>query len=50
MNSKPALANTIKDIYPLSPMQEGMLFHSSLGGDEYFEQICYRLNGKLDMV
>ncbi|SHN37815.1 non-ribosomal peptide synthetase [Mucilaginibacter sp. OK098] len=49
MNSKPTSTNIIKDVYPLSPMQEGMLFHFLLGENEYFEQISYRLDGKLDL-
>ena len=42
----------IEDIYPLSPMQEGMLFHSlySPGSDLYFEQFCCRLEGDLDIA
>ena len=49
MNSKPTSTNIIKDVYPLSPMQEGMLFHFLLGENEYFEQISYRLDGNLDL-
>ena len=41
----------IEDIYPLTPMQEGMLFYS-LNRDTagaYFEQVSYRLHGELDI-
>src|SRR5438093_5476112 len=39
----------IEDIYGLSPLQEGMLFHSlhSPGSGIYIEQACCRLRGDL---
>jgi amino acid adenylation domain-containing protein len=42
----------IEDIYPLSPMQEGMLFHSLFAGEEgvYFEQLTCRLEGALNVA
>jgi amino acid adenylation domain-containing protein len=41
----------IEDIYPLSPMQEGMLFHSLYSGETgvYFEQLTCRLEGALNL-
>jgi len=44
------LKNKVEDIYELSPMQQGMLFHTLYeeGSDAYFEQFCYDLEGNLD--
>ncbi|MDW7617945.1 amino acid adenylation domain-containing protein, partial [Peribacillus simplex] len=41
----------IKDIFPLTPMQKGMLFHSLLdkGSTAYFEQKSFTSKGKLDV-
>lgn len=40
----------IVDLYPCSPMQQGMLFHAlySPGSAMYFEQMSARLQGRLD--
>src|SRR5271169_5601709 len=39
----------IENIYPLSPMQQGMLFHTLLSPKTgvYFNQIIYTLTGRL---
>src|ERR1700761_7691441 len=43
--------NTIEDIYALSPMQEGMLFHllAQPGSEAYFEQVSCDLEGSLNL-
>lgn len=45
------MKNNIKSIYPLSPMQEGMMFHKMLDEDssEYFIRFIIRFSGKLDI-
>ena len=41
----------VEDIYPLSPMQQGMLFHSLYAPNSgaYIEQITCRFEGRLDL-
>ena len=43
--------SNIEDIYRLSPMQQGMFFHSLLAPDSgmYFEQSSYKLEGQLSV-
>ncbi|MFC4159107.1 amino acid adenylation domain-containing protein [Chitinimonas lacunae] len=44
--------SNIKNLYALSPLQEGMLYHALREPDShaYFEQIDYGLDGPLDVV
>ena len=44
------MTQNVKDIYPLSPMQQGMLFHSIYTSESamYAEQLACRLSGNLD--
>ncbi|MCU0289996.1 MAG: condensation domain-containing protein, partial [Acidobacteria bacterium] len=46
-----ALYPDVEDIYTLTPMQEGMLYHALVDASStsYFEQISYRLQGELDI-
>ncbi len=42
---------SIEDIYELSPMQQGMLFHTlyAPGSEVYFNQLSYALHGDLNV-
>ncbi len=50
MATPQAARHEIEDVYPLSPLQQGMLFHSLLEPEStvYFEQIRWGLRGRLD--
>ncbi|MBE8986271.1 amino acid adenylation domain-containing protein [Nostoc sp. LEGE 12450] len=45
-------SKNIEDIYPLSPMQQGMLFESLYAPDSgvYFEQLSFTLKGELNVA
>ncbi len=47
----PVAARDIEDIYPLSPMQEGLLMHTLLepGSGIYLMQYCYRVDHAIDV-
>ena len=50
IDALPVAANLIEDVYPLTPMQEGMLLHTLLepGTGLYYMQDRYRINSALD--
>ncbi len=50
LDSLPVPAGQIEDVYPLTPMQEGMLLHTLLepGTGLYYMQDRYRINSELD--
>ena len=50
LDSLPVPAGQIEDVYPLTPMQEGMLLHTLLepGTGVYCMQDRYRINSELD--
>lgn len=51
MTETDSATRSIEDIYPLTPMQEGMLFHSLLDPESgvYVDQLVAQLNGELDI-
>ena len=54
LNFEAGIAKKIEDIYTLSPMQTGMLFHSLLDADAkegvYHQQLLWDVEGWLDIV
>ncbi|MBL4982568.1 non-ribosomal peptide synthetase [Pseudomonas fluorescens] len=50
LDALPVPASTIEDVYPLTPMQEGLLLHTLLepGTGLYYMQDRYRINSALD--
>ncbi|NOK13568.1 amino acid adenylation domain-containing protein, partial [Corallococcus exercitus] len=47
-----AVGQQVEDVYPLSPMQQGMLFHALLSPKSgvYFEQLSWAFHAKLDVA
>ena len=45
-----AINKRIEKVYPLSPLQSGMLFHALKDRDSqaYFEQIIFKIDGNVD--
>ncbi|KJD42170.1 non-ribosomal peptide synthetase [Paenibacillus terrae] len=52
--SEMGAAGKVDNVYALTPMQKGMLFHSQLdsqaaANDAYFEQVSYDMRGRMDI-
>ncbi len=49
--NRPAESATIEDVFTLTPIQEGMLFHSAsvTDSDPYFRQLRFMLHGELNL-
>lgn len=51
VSKSPLAKQKIEAIYPLTPMQEGLLFQTlSSGSWEYFQQLTYTLEGELNVA
>ncbi len=50
MKLRPMNQNQVESIYPVTPMQHGMLFHTLIGdaADVYLQQVQCRLRGKVE--
>src|SRR5215212_605831 len=51
MSTKALIAEQIEDLYPLSPLQQGLLFHKlySPESDVYFRQLNWTIHGDFDV-
>ncbi|WCM63689.1 non-ribosomal peptide synthetase [Paenibacillus polymyxa] len=51
LTEQTAYLGEIEDVYPLTPMQKGMLFHGQMDplSSAYFEQMTFMLQGDLDV-
>ncbi|MEO1764739.1 MAG: condensation domain-containing protein, partial [Cyanobacteria bacterium J06629_18] len=52
MNKQNSIQKNIENIYPLSPMQQGILFHSLLAPEAgaYVPQVCITIDGLTDVT
>ncbi|MEM7556369.1 MAG: amino acid adenylation domain-containing protein [Cyanobacteria bacterium P01_A01_bin.84] len=52
MDKQNSIQKNIENIYPLSPMQQGILFHSLLAPDAgaYIPQVCITVDGLTDVI
>jgi iturin family lipopeptide synthetase A len=41
---------SVQDVYPMSPMQEGMLFHALVDSGKYNGQLTFQIHAELDMA